>query len=288
MSFSLPVESLSLEESLQIEDLVTEDDTPVDNIFSEKQQRLLTESLYASWHLERPFIALANVGLFYAIKKPPLVPDVLVSLEVTLPKDIWVKHHRSYFLWEYGKPPEVVIEIVSNQKGQELEHKLKEYALIGIPYYVVLDPQQQLGPQLLHCYQLNHLDYLEMTETWLPKVGLGLQLWEGCYEDRTETWLRWIDASGNLILTGAEQAQQIQQRATQAEQQAAQAEQQAAQAKQQAVQAEQQAAQAKQQAVQAEQQAAQAKQQAAQAEQRAEQLADYLRTLGIDPNNLNP
>ncbi len=246
MSLSLPVEPLPLEESPQIEDLVTEDDTPVDNIFSEKQQRLLTESLYASWHPEPPFIALANVGLFYAIKKPPLVPDVLVSLEVTLPDDIWVKRHRSYFLWEYGKPPEVVIEIVSNQKRHELEHKLKEYAFIGIPYYVILDPQQQLSPQLLHCYQLNHLGYIEMTNAWLPKVGLGLQLWEGRYEDRTETWLRWIDANGNLILTGAEQAQQIQQQADKAEQRAVQA------------------------------------------EQRAEQLADYLRTLGIDPNNLNP
>jgi hypothetical protein len=29
----------------EVEHLVTEDDTPVDNIFSEKQQRLLTESL---------------------------------------------------------------------------------------------------------------------------------------------------------------------------------------------------------------------------------------------------
>ena len=29
--------------------LVTEDGEPVDNVFSEKQQRLLTEPLYSSW-----------------------------------------------------------------------------------------------------------------------------------------------------------------------------------------------------------------------------------------------
>ena len=29
--------------------LVTEDDTPVDNIYSEKQQRLLTEPLFSGW-----------------------------------------------------------------------------------------------------------------------------------------------------------------------------------------------------------------------------------------------
>jgi hypothetical protein len=65
--------------------LVTEDDRPVDNIFSEKQQRLLTEPLYNSpgWVGEgRSFLALANVGLFYAIRQPPYVPDMMLSLDV--------------------------------------------------------------------------------------------------------------------------------------------------------------------------------------------------------------
>ena len=62
----------------ELEQLVTEDDEPVDNIFSEKQQRLLTDSLYSSWK-RRTFLTMANVGLFYAPNKNPLVPDVLVS-----------------------------------------------------------------------------------------------------------------------------------------------------------------------------------------------------------------
>ena len=45
------------------ENLVTEDDTPVDNVFSEKQQILLTQTLYDSWSV-RPFVALANVGAY--------------------------------------------------------------------------------------------------------------------------------------------------------------------------------------------------------------------------------
>jgi hypothetical protein len=32
-----------------IHGLITEDDTPVDNLPSEKQQRLLTEPLYSAW-----------------------------------------------------------------------------------------------------------------------------------------------------------------------------------------------------------------------------------------------
>jgi hypothetical protein len=70
---------------------VTEDDTPVDNIFSEKQQRLLTEPLYSSWQLQggpARFLALVNVGLFFAIDQPPYVPGMTLRLDVERPKDI--------------------------------------------------------------------------------------------------------------------------------------------------------------------------------------------------------
>ena len=52
-----------------LDDIVTEDDTPVDSLFAEKQQRLLTEPLYTSWPGPgegRPFLAAANVGVFYS------------------------------------------------------------------------------------------------------------------------------------------------------------------------------------------------------------------------------
>lgn len=37
-------------------------------------------------------------------------------------------------LWEYGKPSERVIEIVSNQKGNEAESKLDKYSKL---YYAI-------------------------------------------------------------------------------------------------------------------------------------------------------
>src|SRR6267378_1565791 len=135
-----PIGPLKPEDWPQVDHLVTEDDTPVDNIYSEKQQRLLTQSLYDSWagpSSGRSFITLANVGLFYGINQPPLVPDVLVSLDVELPMDIWEKRHRSYMIWEYGKAPEVVVELVSNKIGGEADVKLRTYARMGIAYYVI-------------------------------------------------------------------------------------------------------------------------------------------------------
>ena len=101
-----------------VDHLSTEDDTPVHNIFSEKQQRLLTEALYASWKPEVPFLVMANVGLFHGINLPPFVPDVLLSLNVEAPANLFPKSNRSYFVWEYGKPPNVVVEVVSNREGK--------------------------------------------------------------------------------------------------------------------------------------------------------------------------
>ena len=119
----------------------------MDNIFSEKQQRLLTETLYASWTgpgPNRPFVAMSNVGLFFHVRKPPLVPDALLSLDVELPSEIHLKQNRSYFVWEYGKPPDVVIEVVSNREGGEGTTKLTRYASIGVRYYVIYDPDGML------------------------------------------------------------------------------------------------------------------------------------------------
>ena len=69
--------------------LITEDDTPVDNRYSERQMPLLTSSLFESWDEGKPFEALTNVGLF---SKPDnesvVVPDFLLSLGATNSKKI--------------------------------------------------------------------------------------------------------------------------------------------------------------------------------------------------------
>src|SRR5215213_7111881 len=93
----VPAEVLDLADiTPNIDHIVTEDDAPVDNIFSEKQQRLLTEPLYSSWPgpgSGRSFVAAANVGVFAAVSQQPLVPDVFLSLDVKIPEDMWVKNH---------------------------------------------------------------------------------------------------------------------------------------------------------------------------------------------------
>ena len=201
-----------------IQSLVTEDDTPVDNMPSEKHQRLLTEALYSSWDgpgAGRPFLAAANVGVFPLARNPAIVPDVFLSLDVEVPQDWWQKEHRSYLLWEFGKPPDVVIEIVSNTAGGEADEKRQKYARMRVSYYVVYDPLRQVMPDVLTIYRLSGMGYERQNSPRFPDIGLGVTLWDGTYEGKTDTWLRWTDADGNLILTGKERAEQERQRAEQ-------------------------------------------------------------------------
>lgn len=197
-----------------IDHITTEDDEPVDNIFSEKQQRLLTRALYSSTEslpITKPFLALANVGLFYGLYQPPIVPDVLLSLGVKVAEDWYAKEHRSYFVWEFGKLPELTMEIVSNKKGGEMSSKMTRYAEIGIPYYVVYDPQGYLNKEPLQAYSLNlqTQSYEPLPDAWFSRIGLGLTLWQGEFETVSDHWLRWCDHEGQLILTGEEQARQV-------------------------------------------------------------------------------
>jgi hypothetical protein len=284
------------------DNLVTEDDEPVDNIFSEKQQRLLTESLYNNWQpgQGRSFLTLANVGLFYPQDKTPLVPDVLVSLDVKMPDELWEKYHRSYFVSKYGKPPEVAIEIVSNLKGKEAGSKWQKYAKAGVHYYVIFDPERQISQNVLNIYELQKSRYVKKDDRWLEQLELGLILWEGWYEDSYNIWLRWCDQKGNPILVGTETTKQQRQEKEKALKLAEQARLETEKAQQRAEQerrekdqerlkkekAQQRAEQARREKDQERLEKEKAQEQAEQERQRAERLAAQLRALGLDPDKL--
>lgn len=203
--------------------LVTEDDEPLDNVYSEKQQRLLTYPLYECWSgpldlegLKRPFLVMANVGLFFAVGSPPLVPDVLLSMDVEALADPFPKAGRSYFTWVYGKAPNVVVEIISNREGNELSDKLRKYERIGVPHYVVFDPELLLTDQALHSFSMANGAYVARESLTFEALGLQLVLWDGVFERMSGRWLRWATLDGTLIPTAGEQkarAEQEKQRA---------------------------------------------------------------------------
>jgi Uma2 family endonuclease len=286
---------------LDISHIVTEDNKPVDNFQSEEQQRLLVEPLYISPVLPRPFLAAANVGLFYQLRAEPIVPDAFLSLGVQRAADFSQKKNRSYFVWEFGKVPDVCIEVVSNKYGNELTlskraqaegitmSKKDIYALIGVRYYVVFDPLQliqreaDMNGALLRVWVISPEGYTELTSLdgitdvgasiWLNGVGLGLTLWLGEYEESiSRLWLRWCDQSGQVIPTGTE-AMEIQRQLTETERQLTEAERQRAESEHQRAEAERQRAESEHQHVML-------------ANERVERLADRLRSLGVNPDEI--
>lgn len=275
-----------LNELIEMKGIVTEDDTPVDNMYTEKHRRLLPGSLYSSWAGPDPalgygdkFLVASDVGIFYDLDTPPIVPDVFLSLGVRASNEWTYKVNRSYFIDKFGKPPDVVIEIVSNRKGHEMDTKMDVYAKIGVRYYIVHDPDHHLNEETLLVYELQAGSYVQRPDWWLPEVGLGVTMWDGEFEGETDTWLRWCDRDGRVIPTGAECAKRERWRAEIERQQRQIAE-------QQRQLAEQQRQRERQRAEQSDQRAALAEQQAERERQRVAQLQAQLRALGIDPETL--
>src|SRR5690606_22588849 len=104
---------------------------------------------------------------------------------VRLPEDLTPKLNRSYFVWGYGKPPEVAIEIVSNKEGGEDSEKLQRYADARVSHYFIYDPDRFLDDCVLRGYHLveDKLQPIEGDRFMLSSAGLGLCLWHGRYED---------------------------------------------------------------------------------------------------------
>ncbi len=200
--------------------LVTEDDNPVDNLFSAKQRRLLVEPLYSSWQppaLEsdnkedqtpRIFLADSDVGIFISPYKPPIAPDMFLSLDVQANAEYFENEHRAYFIWEFAKTPEIALEVVSNRKGKEMGDKMQRYAQLGIPYYIVFDPFLELSDEKLRTHELafGGRRYRRLLDHTLPDMDLSLQLWRGVFEGVEAEWLRWCKADGTIIPTGEERA----------------------------------------------------------------------------------
>jgi hypothetical protein len=205
---------------IDYDSLITEDHKPVDRIYIEKLCRLLTRPLYASWPgpgASRPFLVLADVGWFYQAKNPAVVPDVLLSLDVTVPTNLHIKQGHSYYQWDMGKPPDVIIEAVSDKVGGEESFKKDLYAQQGVSYYVVFDPSHLLSADTLRTYERNGGKYRLYDPGPWPSIGLGLRLWEGKFEGFEDTWLRWCDAAGEIILTGEERAAVLTERSRQSD-----------------------------------------------------------------------
>ena len=226
-------------------------------------------------------IALFQAGIPFRLIKPgrcEIVVEKLAApdprtripdLVILQPEHLPLTEKRLLITLEMP-PPAIVGEAVSpgkRNRERDYERKRAQYAKRGIPEYWVLDREEE------------KVTILELEGEQYREFGV----FRGSDRLSSPTFPELILTATQLLKLMEDRLREEQQAA---EQRAADAEQRAAEAELQAAQERQRAAEAEQQAAQERQRAAQAEQQAAQVEHRAQQLAEHLRRLGINPDEI--
>jgi Uma2 family endonuclease len=230
------------------DELPDSDDTPVDNEIQNLIPNLLLAVLALVWRDRQDWFLGVDMGIYYLyeqVRQPVLIPDGFLSVGVQRRKGD--RGRLSYVLWEENNiPPVWALEIVSKTVGGEYDEKLTKYAQLGVLYYVIYNPDywRRDKHDPFEVYRLVEGEYIRQSgePVWMPEVGLGIGRGIGTYEGWTREWLYWYDQQGNRLLTPEEsleqelqQAQQMRQRAEQAELQLNQERQQVQQSQQQAI-----------------------------------------------------
>lgn len=214
----------------------------VKNFQEHPQALILTDSLGSTLeriHPDGQYAIGQDCGIYWRETDPPekgaeapdwfYVPNVPPKLEGEI--------RRSYVLWREFIAPTIALEFASGDGSEEHDRTPLSYAegaktrpgkfwvyerIIRIPYYGIFF----VNSGALEMYQLVGVGYQRLIPNErghypIPPLEVELGVWEGTYQNQTQSWLRWWDLQGNLLLTGSERAAVAEQRAESAEQRAA-------------------------------------------------------------------
>ncbi len=150
-------------------------------------------------------------------------PDVFVVLDTA------VKMRKSWVIWEEGKGPDIIIELLSESTQDEDKTRKKRIYQnqVRVPEYYWFDPD---NPEDFAGFALRDGEYQAMQPDSQGRLassrldGLRLGHWRGSFHGMEFTWLRWYTAAGTLLPTGEEaataRADEASQRADEASQRA--------------------------------------------------------------------
>jgi Uma2 family endonuclease len=277
---AVPSNNLRLPISAELPD---SDETPVDNELQNDTPNLLLEILRWIWRDRSDWFWGIDMAVYYEpdLQHPEnskfIVPDAFLALEVDQRRPD-EGGRLSYAIWQ-EKIPILVLEVVSKTYNSEYNDKLTKYESLGILYYVICNPLagkegRKKHPQFMDVYklvagkyELMPLEILPGGErmVWLEEIGLGIGYERGMRGDWQRDWLYWYDRSGLKYPTDSERADREKLAKEQAEAIALQEHQEKLQERQAKEQAE---------AI------------ALQERQKNEKLAAYLRSIGINPDEI--
>lgn len=138
---------------------------------------------------------------------------------------------KSWVVWQEGKAPDVVIELLSPSTADKDKNEKKliyQNQLRASEYFWFdpFDPEDWEG-FILEGSVYQPIPINEQGQRISRTLELALVLWQGSFKDVEATWLRWATLDGKLLPLPEEMAEQERQRAENAEQRAESAEQRA-------------------------------------------------------------
>jgi Uma2 family endonuclease len=256
------------------EELPHSDDTPVDNELQNDIPNFILNLLRLIWEERQDWFFGVDMAVHYQVGKPAIVPDGFLALGV--PRYKSAGGRLSYLLWQEGNViPLLALEVISEEYNGEYEKKLEIYQNVGILYYAIYNPLTQSKRKYkdrlsLEIYKLVDGNYRLIPANkqgivWMPEIGLGM----GCEVRSFATWEReWLylyDEAGNRYLTTNEVAERERIAKQQAE----------------AIALQERFAKEEAEAI-----ALQERQEKLQERQEKERLAAYLRSIGINPDEI--
>ncbi len=216
------------------------------------QMSLLLESLKLAWKERDDFYAGGDMFVYFSLDQTKgrdfRGPDFFVVLDV--PR----RERKSWVVWQEGKGPDLVLELLSESTAEVDRGEKKEVyeKQLRVPEYYWYDPfTQELAGFYLQGGRYVALEGDGGTGLTSRLLGLQLEVREGLYQGLRAPWLRWATLEGEILPTAEEAAQKAEEAAQKAEETAQKAE-----------------------------------ETAQKAVERAKLLAEKLRELGVDPDSL--
>lgn len=187
--------------------LPSEDGTNLDSDWHRIEIHLLITCIRQLWRGRTDFYAGGNSFIYFdpeqARSRTFRGPDFYLVLGVdgTWLRDSWVVWNENY------RVPDLVIELTS-EYTKELDFGPKKQAYcdeLRVPNFVIFDRDTQE----IHAWRLagNHYEPIAPDargRVWLDAVKLSVGLWRGYLAPLDTVWLRFFDASGNLVLNDYE------------------------------------------------------------------------------------
>jgi Uma2 family endonuclease len=199
---------LGLERPPRGEELPETDGLPMDSERQALQMDLLLEPLRL-YFAGRDVYVGKNQIIYYSVEQVRnrdfLGPDVYVVLDVP------DRERRSWVIWEEGKAPDVVVEILSPKTAERDRGEKKSIYQdnIGVREYFWFDPEGgELAGFVLHDRAYVPIEREPAGALPCPSLDLALIIWDGDYMGRGGPWLRWATQEGTPLPTGVEAERQ--------------------------------------------------------------------------------